>query len=87
MTKDWGDGKRFLFEHICDGILYCAIFLGATFLDPILNLLRALGLNSNPAEPEGHPYQIGAYQAVALVFSTIQILRLLQKLNEWRYYK
>lgn len=85
--KDWGDGKRFLFDHIFDSLVYGSIAVGAFFIDPILNALRALGLNVVPSEPMGHPYEIGKYQIAALIFSVLQILRLFQKFNEWKYYK
>ena len=85
--NDWSDGKRFLFDHIADSCLYGAMFLCGAFLDSILNLLRALGLHMVPGEVTYHPYEIGKYQMALLILSGVQILRLIQKLNEWRYYK
>jgi len=84
--KDWSDGKKFLFDHIIDAVLYGSILLASAFLDPILNFLHSAGLNINDTEPFGHPYKIGAYQAVAAVFAALQLIRLIQKLNQWKYY-
>jgi len=84
--RTWGDGKRFLFDHIFDSVLYGTMFIGSAFLDPILNYLHSVGFNVAPGEPLGHPYEIGKYQVALLVLSFMQVLRLVQKLREWKYY-
>lgn len=85
--RGWGDGKRFLFDHIFDSCLYGSMFLCGAFLDPILNVFTSLGLVVVPDEPLGHPFAFGKYQTALLVMGGLQILRLVQKWNEWRYYE
>lgn len=84
--KDWSDGKRFLFDHIFDSCLYGAMFFCGAFLDPLLNLFHSFGVPLVPNEVLGHPYALGKYQVALLVLSGFQILRIVQKLTQWKYY-
>lgn len=83
----WSDGKRFLFEHIIDLILYIGLLVFGCFGDLILNGLCSWGFSVVPHESGSHPYEWGNYQIVGAVVGAYQLYRLIKKLDEWRYYR
>lgn len=85
--NNWSDGKKFLFDHIFDSVLYGAMLFVGAFLDPLLNLLHSCGFNVVPHEVAGHDYSLGKFQIVLIVLGAFKIVRLFQKLREWEYYK
>lgn len=84
--NDWSDGKRFLFDHIFDSVVFGAMLLLGLFLDPLLNLLYSCGVSLVPHEAAVHPFEFGRYQVILLVVGALKVARLGQKLIQWRYY-
>lgn len=83
--SDWQHGKRISIGAILDALLYGSIFIGASFLDPILNLLRSFGINLAPHEHASHPFEVGRYQLTAIAFSAVQLIRAAEKLANNEY--
>lgn len=73
--KNWGDGKKFLFEDI---VVYSGVIICDLLYDVFANFLYAVNLRA-----AGIPYNFGYEQS--FVFFAFLLL-LVRKINQWRYY-
>lgn len=74
-----GDAARNIKEHI---YLAIAVFVLALFWDHGVNALHAINIHLVRNE-ETHAYFMGEFQVIAMVLSSLHLIR---KLNEYRYY-
>lgn len=74
--RNWGDGKRFIFEDL---VVYSGVILSNFGHDLIFNFLHSLGILSTRV-----PLHIGWAQSLVGSFFIVLLVR---KFMQWRYYE